>query len=1481
MAIDVDAVEAEIAEIKELIDAANHDDAANGEPANGEPAKDEPAQKPADVDPMLINLEAKANADEAAALPLDGHVEPLNAQALALDANLLALDANVPAEPVVEPVAAVAEPQSLDFLKKEHVQRWLQETGFLDKFKASWLTPSSNDATLILDEESAESLRMQLYAKALVVLGQSGINEKDIQNECLPSALFNQILGTVIPWETDSIDGKEPVPAGTPALLTGHQIKFPLLLKADARKLHCYLMSRLNEVLSPTGLLELFTPKKLKPWDEFIATLPDLPEHLRGEDDYAPFSDQCMEEGSFYVHFSKKTRGLYYRVICDDFNDFVESLESMVAAYGDKVEVPEDMPMEDPNNPLNVYLQLSTHIMGEIRALQQALIVKFPTLCEILAQPTASEGYGEDPITRLGAPVLFFDQVAVPIEFDIPKLLYPETDTILVLDASGSMGVGEANTSRMGILKSPNGLEKALTELSKKPNQFLIFVRYQGDRGSNVTVRVKGSDLARVPINAETLPLILRALREIEPDGATPGIKGLRTALETLTKTWKGMENKADDKKADGDKKVEADVIVPKTNARMIVATDGVWNEVRKGNKEEVDPTKFPQFKKDLRELFRSLGLLPLNILGMDLDPNKPEAQFLRLIAALGEEGSQILFANKDKLGDEINYLMLAEQFRFLDSVRVSYSVAGNKLASLPVSPFFTNRVVGRTLFVPKEVIDAAAAAKVEDIDVDIEITYDDKTKATRQHKLSLLQLQSTLAGVVGTPLSDYDKKRMTDEWVNEQISANGVARRSHFNLLSGAEQFGIYSNIFIKAAEHPGMIEIFQTIQERMEQCAPDWVDERLCTIMKVQSPAEIEKKSKLEQYVYLNKIHEELKKMFLTKAPAAIFERMVPLWCDYQLSKASQTKEQKEFEALSAEKQLLALAAVLKIAERQNPNANGKEPTTEELVKRRAAELLKKKATALDVRWMQEALATAAEIVDYSHFVHAAPLKRYQAVLKVAGMVSDLGKDESLSNELNRLLMEVWLEATLCEQAGVNNKKEFLALPADKRIKVLRSDEVRGEAEALEHEIALAEIATLLKDACDVYYKKLVSENLMAAVGVSTLQAYEQQVDVFTKQAAIQRLKAALAILLPTEEDQKGALEYLQVKEQELWLDLRILTVCKDFGIKSRAAFLQQPTAIVCLILDKLKQQAVAERLEVVVKEITALVASVQKAEVDNWLNQQLGSALGLADSAPNASGSISELPNHALEALSADLRKEIFDNLENSAREQKDRVEVFITAVRVKREAVEREIIRKEQARRAAEALANASKHQNRGLQFAGPQAQQGNQINSAVAEAKARMQAAQMAAQQQAYVPPAAVQHGAVHHQAHYVPEPVPEGIEIGTVAIKPDAWYVKKSTILAEDLIYMDPAQINRLIAQGLEVEEKAVAALTAQRQGGHYRRRHHDKQKQAKEDNMHQIAAQLRKRKAEALAKAKQDKDKDKGPDNNDPDKDKGKAPGR
>jgi len=1176
--------------------------------------------------------------------------------------------------------AAVAAPQSLDFLKKEHVQRWLKDQGLLEKLQCAWLTPRSNDATLIMDEDTVEELVFRLYGRAIVVLGQTGVSENDIVKEFLPSAMFSQLLGTLIPWEMDAIDNEgEGIGKGTQKLMTDPQIKFPLLLQADARRVHLDLITKLKTAFSPDNIADLFKPKTLLSWEEYVATLPPLPEGFNTDEDYAKFSDACAEEGLFYVHFSIKTKGLYYRVMCDDFNEFIKCLEAISSVYAK--ELKEKAEGEDADKVFEKqhkdYLEKVALFIDGFRTLQHALIAKFPALCETLAQAPALEGYGEEPITRLSPSQLFFDQAAVPIEFDLPKLPFTESDTVLVLDASGSMGEGDAGKTRMDVIKSPDGLEKALTELAKKPNQFLIFVKYQGKTGDNVKVSVKGVPLDRVPLTPETLPDILKALRSIEPDLGTFGIPGLRTALETLTRTWKEVEQqqKGDkkaglDNKEGADKKGEGEVVVPRTNARLLLATDGVWDEVYSRKLRGADPALFPKFKKDLRELFKSVALTPMDILGMDLDPAKSDGEFLRIVAAMSEEGSQMVFASTAKLGEEINDLMLMQQFRFLNSINVTYSVKGKPVVTEPMSPFFTNKVVNRTLFVPPEAIKAAGEADCDEIEVTIEITYDDKTKAVRRHTLSAMELKNSLAQA--STLSDYQKKLMIEEWIDEQMYALGVRRRSHFNLLSGTEQFDIYTKIFVKAMEHPAMLEIFELLEARMELCANDWINDRLCTLMKVQLPSELDKKSKMEQFLFLRIVSQELQKMGLKKALKVINDRMSPLWCETQLCQAAGVKVEAEFNALSAEKQLVALEKVLKSAEKDKNDA--------------AVEDIKRRITALNKKWMEEALCRAAGVAlfaDFNNTHKVTALKRYQAIIQVAQEAGEKEKDASVLEALNTLMLEVWLDARLCEEGNVVDRSKFAALTPQEQIRVLTV--LKAEAsddEGIGHEAAQKEIDYLLAQVKQTLYKKWIEESLAAASGASSIAAFNQA-NALIKMEAIKKAKAAVPIMLPLD-CQAEALNDLRNREQAIWLDARILSFGKEAGIQTRAEFLQWDPVLLCNILEKLKAEAEFDKFELVVKEISALILEVKKAEVDKWVKERMEALLA---GIPAAAGAGAQ----KFEDLTLAKREELFRTLEEEAKLKADRAREFLTAVRAKAQEIEREIVIKQQGKAADEARA----------------------------------------------------------------------------------------------------------------------------------------------------------------------------------------------
>lgn len=691
----------------------------------------------------------------------------------------------------------------------------------------------------------------------------------------------------------------------------------------------------------------------------------------------------------------------------------------------------------------------------------------------------------EECPTRLGEPKHFFDQVALPIEFTIPQDPHPESDTVLVIDASLSMNEGPGiraegrrrelvrkpgAISRMEMLQSPEGLEKGLRALSKKPNQFLIVVKYHGNSGYNVPVTVKGVKLDRVPITRETLPEIIKAIKGIETHQGTPGIPGLRTALHTLIKTWKekaivdkapaaelaaGPEQVARENK-EVDNKGEAEFCLPRTNARLIVTTDGVWDEVYYRRFDSVDETKFHKFKQDLRALFKNIPPIPMDILGIDL--YRESYKFLNIISSMGEEGSRIVIARTREMSKHLHKLMVTTEPRFLNNIFITYSVKGNPIISQSIFPVFTNQTIERHVFLPKEVINAATEVDSDEIDIKLEITFDDKTKLIRHHTVSTHLLKTTLANK--TPLSEADNKKLIEQWIDDQIIAHGVQRRSHFNLLSGTEQFDIYSKIFLKSTEYSEMFDIQELIQNRMENCAEDWVNDRLCTLMKVDSIHAFEEKTLSEKLALLQTISENLQNMGLTQAYKNIKIRMAPLAYLQQICQAAEVKNESEFTAKDDEKQLLILKEVLKKNEETNI-----ENTNIYVI-----EILKRKINYLNTKWIETELGKAI-MGDNSHpslwnmgnFEYAIPMKKYQAIITVADKANQAGKDEDVLEELNRLMLGVWVEAHLCEAGHVERREQFLRLPVVEQIQIL--EQLKESAGELEHEAGIKEINDMIE--------------------------------------------------------------------------------------------------------------------------------------------------------------------------------------------------------------------------------------------------------------------------------------------------------------------------------------------------------------------------------------------------------------------------------
>lgn len=1094
----------------------------------------------------------------------------------------------------------------INALKKQHVTQFLRDKGIECQFV--YLTPSSDDVMFVPKNADRKKLLEALQAQS---------KNKDIINQSFtPTAFLCQLLGVLIPFEKDTINDKRNKISPNTAKLEGAQgkscqFKFPLLLQKDARKLHHYLTTRLLDALNPKNVEnveKLFEPKEWLSWQNFLATLPELPDDISKDYDryMRKFSDKYGEHfGLFYIHPSKKTRGLFERVMLDDFEKFFNKIQSIVeknktllvgypCAYYQN-----DYFAKEYSKNLKNYLEGIEPFINALQLLQQAVVVRFDNLCEMLALPISEGGYGEEATTRVGNPIKWGQQqIAIPLELDIPKMPFSESDTLLVLDC------GEAMKGQLSALQGENGLQKILTARAKEPNHFLTLVTFQelyatgrrrGKLKSSAVVKVRNAE--RIPLTLQTLPEIMTYIQALTAEGASPGLEGLRLAINTLKQR---VQNPEDDKKTALDsasmgslsttaslpimrgepttdlgvitqrisssektaemlptmagspivgndafsagsrmghatnagaelekKKVSDQPVMPRSNARVLLVTAGVWkeavNSIRdesrgRSSKEELifDAALFPQILADLREIFKSSVHLPIDILGMSLDPEGAPQQLLREIAAIAGEGSQMLFVNTKEIGIALDDLLSPRPFRLLESLSATYVVNRQRVLTDPLMPCLTNRVHdAEYLFPPKEILEVALKQK-ENMGVEITITYDDKTTAVRRHLITATSCQAVIDQ--DNSVSQYDKRKVVEAWIKKQMFEQGVARLSHVNLLSGFEQFEMYIKIFHDAQLHSEKALIHSVLQSKMEECSGDWIRVKSHEYAKLPEGASFDKQNPLVQFEALTQVQAEVSNFGLNQSAETLRFRLTTLWCEANVLKSSKLlgkhiQSYKDFDWQTPEHCIEVLEKVLALAEQQAQNKD--------------IESLKSQLGVQGKRWARNFVADETwqqikmvrryvqELFNENPFVEFEGDIPAEARMKILKSVQEKAQKTGkiyVTTVVDGWIEILWLEMALCEHGKISEKSNFDKLAPEKQLEILEI--IRKNAQELHYEKAVVRLSHLERGAKTNIDNNWVEKTLFQEAGVTNRLAFNE-LDGNKKLEVIHKVKALAATM------------------------------------------------------------------------------------------------------------------------------------------------------------------------------------------------------------------------------------------------------------------------------------------------------------------------------------------------------------------------------
>jgi len=303
----------------------------------------------------------------------------------------------------------------LDFIKSVQLHQVLTQQKLLGRLQYAYLTAKSEHAVLVFDEFTVEDLVLDWLGKTKGSIGNDAVSENDITKEFLPSFMFSRLLGTLIPFEGDAINAiTKTIKAGTKALQGNFKIKFPKLSETEAHKLQYYFLVRLRGGLSPENLQSFASaklnpgePPKLISWPLFLASLPEIPEHLKTSGTFAAFNTACKKEGLFYTHYAPGSGpgpmmgGNHYQLTCDNFDNFIKCIDAVLEYYTVDLKrkaSKKDIKPEDPSidkaavrrSPEQLaidrleYIALGEAFKDSLRKVQCASVVKIIALSSIL-----------------------------------------------------------------------------------------------------------------------------------------------------------------------------------------------------------------------------------------------------------------------------------------------------------------------------------------------------------------------------------------------------------------------------------------------------------------------------------------------------------------------------------------------------------------------------------------------------------------------------------------------------------------------------------------------------------------------------------------------------------------------------------------------------------------------------------------------------------------------------------------------------------------------------------------------------------------------------------------------------------------------------------------------------------------------------------------------------------------------------------------
>lgn len=579
-----------------------------------------------------------------------------------------------------------------DRLLKNKLNRFLQEKGFKDAVQSIYKPDRNNLVTIMMNsQENRDKLTKLLTALVQEHCNIKEVPKDELQSALVPSLLFYSLIGAKVPFEVNALskgDGTDLDPH-TKAVTDSFQILFPVLEKDSAQFLANQIAKNIKK----------FKNENFKN----LHRLPTLNELL----------------------FSLKKSG---KVSATE----IESISNMLTVTDSRNQIGFSRTLFDVG-PLAAALKRYFKDDKEMaEKISQAILQPEPATCidaTLLYQFLVHyynklDKTGETPECAV-MPARQFQKgsITVPVLYDVPRMHYPNTHSIVVIDISGSMNGVRLSQFKIGAVKT-------VELIAQKPGQFLTLIAYE----SNSHMKID-----RQPLNATTLPEIIATINQLRTMGSTAILPALRMA-------WNSIR--------------------PGENTNVILGTDGAFDEGNSGT-----------FKNDVSSICSAKHRVPIKAFGMDLSEGGSEDTNLKIITRCGEEGgSQLIFTPSNEIVQKVQNLIMSNTNRPLEGIQVNIIAHGKKISSRMLQPFATNEPSVRYVDFIQETV--AKISKVEGLDkvtLQTEVTFDDKSNKKFEIEMPMVHLNTLVKA------SEYEADRYFQEAIKMMYQQMGVRDIAQF----------------------------------------------------------------------------------------------------------------------------------------------------------------------------------------------------------------------------------------------------------------------------------------------------------------------------------------------------------------------------------------------------------------------------------------------------------------------------------------------------------------------------------------------------------------------------------------------------------------------------------------------------------------------------------------------------------------------------